>query len=281
MNLDQAAEFVAHHRNLLSTEGGQSAYREAAVGVFGDRKAVPVMEALVYGLRGRLFWTSTEMTDLLEHASISIPDEPLREEEVPSASGCCMLSRGIRAPAVDCADGAPPEANEIMGWCWSSVVTTGHPTAVLTLPFFIQDGVLFPIAMHTLTTSFEPDDLVQAWKAEANTSRALRAFWTISQQRIASRIDERPSRPSRRRMGKAGALIDTVTVVRLRRFAQDHNSTGEIDVEWSHRWIVSGHWRRQWLPKLRSHRSQWIAPYVKGPDDKPLVLKDRRYALVR
>jgi hypothetical protein len=45
-------------------------------------------------------------------------------------------------------------------------------------------------------------------------------------------------------------------------------------VDWSHRWVVSGHWRHQYLPSCGTHRQQWIASHVKGPDDKPLVVRD-------
>lgn len=42
-----------------------------------------------------------------------------------------------------------------------------------------------------------------------------------------------------------------------------------------HRFIVSGHWRGQaYGPNHSERRRQWIAPFVKGPRDKPLVLKD-------
>jgi hypothetical protein len=70
-------------------------------------------------------------------------------------------------------------------------------------------------------------------------------------------------------------------VVTLRAFAEQHGEPGEGSVDWTHRWIVSGFWRNQYLSKVKGHRVQWIDPYVKGPADKPLVLKDRRYALVR
>lgn len=45
-------------------------------------------------------------------------------------------------------------------------------------------------------------------------------------------------------------------------------------VEWSHRWMVRGHWRQQPCGPQRSQRRlQWIDPYVKGPDDKPLDVR--------
>jgi hypothetical protein len=39
--------------------------------------------------------------------------------------------------------------------------------------------------------------------------------------------------------------------------------------------MVRGHWRNQWYPSLNAHRQRWISPYVKGPEDEELVLKDR------
>lgn len=49
---------------------------------------------------------------------------------------------------------------------------------------------------------------------------------------------------------------------------------------WKHQWIVSGHWRLQWMPSLSAHEPRWVEPYLKGPPDKPL-LKRRVYAVVR
>ena len=42
-----------------------------------------------------------------------------------------------------------------------------------------------------------------------------------------------------------------------------------------HRFIVSGHWRDQpYGPGRSQRRRQWIAPYIKGPKDKPLRLDE-------
>jgi hypothetical protein len=35
--------------------------------------------------------------------------------------------------------------------------------------------------------------------------------------------------------------------------------------------VVRGHWRNQWYPSLNARRPLWIAPYLKGPDDAPLL----------
>jgi hypothetical protein len=68
--------------------------------------------------------------------------------------------------------------------------------------------------------------------------------------------------------------------VTLRRIEQRHD-TGNKLVDWSHRWIVQGHWRNQWYARAGEHRPKWIDPYPKGPEDKPLVLKDKIYRWIR
>jgi hypothetical protein len=67
-----------------------------------------------------------------------------------------------------------------------------------------------------------------------------------------------------------------VAVVTLRRKTATGGSNDEAqEVEWSHRWVVRGHWRRQWHPRLQSHRPIWINEHVKGPDDKPLLVREK------
>ena len=64
----------------------------------------------------------------------------------------------------------------------------------------------------------------------------------------------------------------TVSVVGLRRDAahavQAYNSES---VAWRHKWWVSGHFRAQWMPSTQSHRPTWIAPYLKGDPDLPML----------
>jgi hypothetical protein len=101
----------------------------------------------------------------------------------------------------------------------------------------------------------------------------------LMQQRIAVHHRERPDRPSRRegqRLGFDARGEREILVVRLRREqGERHDPSGEA-ANYSHRFIVGGHWRNQWYPSSQIHRQIWISPYVKGPDDKPLVVKPRR-----
>lgn len=52
--------------------------------------------------------------------------------------------------------------------------------------------------------------------------------------------------------------------------------------EWQHRWVVGGHFRNQACgPKHADHRLIYIHPYLKGPDDKPLLERPIVYAVDR
>lgn len=109
-------------------------------------------------------------------------------------------------------------------------------------------------------------------------------LWTMILQKIGGDEVAVPDRAARRRLEKSRSPLKghRVRVVTLRRIIprQPVEHDGE-PVAWTHRWIVSGHWRNVWHPSLGQHRLQWIAPFVKGPDDKPLVIKKTVNRLVR
>lgn len=54
-----------------------------------------------------------------------------------------------------------------------------------------------------------------------------------------------------------------------------------VEVDWSHRWEVRGHWRK--ISRIGKNRAgqygiqglTWVVPHVKGPEDKPVVKKQR------
>jgi hypothetical protein len=75
------------------------------------------------------------------------------------------------------------------------------------------------------------------------------------------------------------ATEEHIRVVMLRRVqarpAQERSEQhGEPrEVEWQHQWWVSAHYRAQWYPSDQAHRVIWIAPFLKGPRDKPILEK--------
>lgn len=118
-----------------------------------------------------------------------------------------------------------------------------------------------------------------ASKSVVEDRRLVAAFWSL----MASPGFETAGAPlecqARRRNERSGLTVppDGVRVVRLHLHARPQHpdgADGTQQVEWSHRWLVSGHWRRQWYPASRQHQAKYILPYVKGPADRPLVVRD-------
>jgi len=102
----------------------------------------------------------------------------------------------------------------------------------------------------------------------------------LMQQRIAVQHHERPPRAQRRNAGRIGWRPDQdVLVVRLRREydRSHHEETGE-SANYSHRFIVGGHWRNQRYGSAGNHtyRQIYISDFIKGPEHLPLVIKPKR-----
>lgn len=106
------------------------------------------------------------------------------------------------------------------------------------------------------------------------------SLWYFLKQALVNTTPGRMSRAVQRQARRQGE-VPNVTIATLRRVRHERQAPHMLDVDWSHRWIVRGHWRQQWYPTLEQHRPVWIAPHVKGPDDKPLVVKQKIARLVR
>lgn len=122
-----------------------------------------------------------------------------------------------------------------------------------------------------------------------NGKRLIHAFFLLLGQTVTSTRTDNPDRARRRRAQRAG-LPARVTVVHLRNL-EARRAPGESLVQWSHRWAVRGFWRWQVCGPDHSQAQEiapgkwrariWIAPYVKGPADKPLIISEKVYAVHR
>jgi hypothetical protein len=110
----------------------------------------------------------------------------------------------------------------------------------------------------------------------------LLVIWRLMQQTLTSVQRERTDRGTWRHAKRVKFRDHEVTVIALRRRAPS-SEHGETTVEWSHQWIVRGHWRKQpcKVEGEWTHRVIWISPFLKGPEDAPLLIRDRVNALIR
>jgi hypothetical protein len=117
--------------------------------------------------------------------------------------------------------------------------------------------------------------------------QVLSALWTLlHQEGIAQQTSHRPERQAVRRTQRAGVdpKLATVQVVTLRRLHRTDSAPSDDHAtrEWTHRWLVAGHWRWQPCgPGRRERRLTYVRPHVKGPEDKPLRVPERVNAWTR
>lgn len=133
------------------------------------------------------------------------------------------------------------------------------------------------------------DEPEQATASMVEDRKVLAALFTLlHQEGITRQTVHRPERQAMRRTQRAGVepKLAEVRVVTLRKLHRTDSVPSEDDEharrEWSHRWLVAGHWRWQPVGKGRTERRlTYVRPHVKGPDDKPLRVPTRVNAWVR
>ena len=122
---------------------------------------------------------------------------------------------------------------------------------------------------------------------EADSARRVLARLAFLNSPYVSAEAGRIPRAWRREAGRMVEPVSpsdpAISVVQLRRDARESvQRQREAESEgatWKHQWWVSGHYRAQWYPSDEAHRVIWIAPYLKGPADLPIVQKV--YTVVR
>lgn len=123
-----------------------------------------------------------------------------------------------------------------------------------------QAGIDFDVAMAQQIASF----------------RTIQSIFRLMQQTITVHAEHRPDRSTRRRALRVDYPEKQVTVIYLRRpkaDPKDNNGEGR-DVDWKGQWLVAGYWR--WQPTKAGLRQIWVSPHIKGPKDKPLIIREKR-----
>jgi hypothetical protein len=140
------------------------------------------------------------------------------------------------------------------------------------------------LVSFTMTTGKTwPDDYL----GDAQTGIVLKRCAFLNSPFVGTNV-ARLAHHHRRQMARAGIapghVEEKIHVVKLRRAAggptKPPTGPGAMDpVEWKHQWWVNGHYRAQWYPTEEAHKVIWIAPFLKGPPDAPLL--EKVYAVVR
>lgn len=151
----------------------------------------------------------------------------------------------------------------------------------------LQVQHLMPLKFGTsILLGTDPDWNDDQIRAAVGPVRAMLALWMLMQQRVTETVvpvltPRSAARWTRKRVKPA---VNVINLRRRRIVSHSADETGSAGRrEWSGRWMVRGHWRQQpYGPKRQDRHWVYIHPFLKGPDDKPLIDKRPRvYKLSR
>jgi hypothetical protein len=212
-----------------------------------------------------LWWMAPEMYQLARHAAEELPGViHLNEVLPPEECGLMVLA---------------DDQEGLGALLWRRMEFLPGPgglrpgTGLRTLPIVAPPGGFDPWQMSdwTLDESLNSRE-VGVGRRKDLTGRLMVASFLLLRDRIVEAEQVSVPRGVRRRADAAG-LTSEVRLLTWRRKAGDAGGQ-QSDVDWSHRWWVSGHWRRQPCgPGRRERRLTYIAPHIKGPEDKPLDVR--------
>lgn len=272
-----------------------------AVGERTDPAAADLGDALVtsqhlaiLAREADTYFVTSHMLDVLEMATLDVPPYPLSRVDLLSEDGFVIFERPVVPPAMVTDDG---EVMPIVGIAWhadsealdESGASLYQGASVVLLLGDWND----PHWRHDVM----PDGAFKVWQwgtthndwwAGEDSERGhwdvamIAAFWRLIQMPFVERPSESLERGTRRRLARAGLPLTETVVITIRKAKRRDDVEADGDhIDWSHRWLVRGHWRDQWYPSEQRHAPVFIAPYIKGPEDKPFVPKHRIFDVRR
>jgi hypothetical protein len=250
---------------------------------------------------GELYWVSGPMTALARHAATRLPARTLHAHDLPTPTGFMVFEaplatyvnnegREVQIVAVSWGPWNGPggrwgSSRWDQGGIWLSFFS--HPAPLLPADGFtgrIADRAALAPLMSTVPPVLPdneagwpfgdldgdqeiPEGTTAAW------ALATRAAWRLMRQPLAAETTQRADRAARRRLARTGQAAPDVRVIHIRRAerGQSPSSRAWSTREYGVQWWVGGHWRTYWCGPGRSRpEDRWIAPYLAGPEGKPV-----------
>lgn len=233
---------------------------------------------------GDTYYVAPEIVHIVHEMATTLPDWKYRPEQMLSQAGFVWLSDPVHVPG---SKTGMPELQAI-GWFTSFNVDGQRMTYALPVPhgdedalsvcFYMNCDTRFPAPLTVVHVRpggslLNNPDVGTPYSDPPRMDAKLRLFgslMTFLEQPFVTTTKERAERATRRRLGEHMPEPEPlVSVIRLRRPRAVTQPCNESEpIEWSHRWVVSGHWHR--YHSNEGIKTLWLLPYVKGPEDKPL-----------
>lgn len=278
MSYSQALEEQVRLLRFMEQEG--PSYMAATAHARGaSQKAADLVQTMIEStLRvAEPFYWSPEMCDVLASVSEDMPTWTLRHTDLLVTSGFMHFAKPLALPPLR--DGSTAAPLSAIGWTIGQPNEDGQSQIIVSLFTYIASRsypfVAVPFWDGENMVSFLDEVGKQTRPSDQDTLEAsvryIGAALALCRQQIISTPSQRAERSTRKRAADLFAHEPLIRVVQLRRAStgQSADATGR-SVEWSCRWVVSGHWRQQYYPSSDDHKPIWVLPYVKGPESAPL-----------
>lgn len=237
--------------------------------------------ALRFGLRdAELWWIDDACCDLLTEVAPTMPPVSLTPEFIPAGQGFVCFARPI--VGADSRTGAEVTIDYLQ---WQPLLLRGRP-GISIVPWgdpFERSSRVPPSPLGRsdwllgTATDMRFDDVSDVvHRSVVEDRRFLAALWQLTAQTITRSTETRIDKAARRRLERTGHEPSPVRLVNLARKASTRRSAAEpAGREYSCQWPVVGHWRQQPYGPGRSLRKAiYIQPQIRGPEDKPLRVRD-------
>ncbi len=243
---------------------------------------------------GAPFYVAPPICGLIEHAAGSYPTTPLTKEMIPEPLGFLYFANGMPV-TFSSPSKVYPYRNELKTEALRQIYLDALSWAVTEEGLILAYWSKLPARRCMALAWMTAMEWGRSWDKFDSTLRdavgyneflryLLTTFAFMEQKVLEVKRAEVTNKSARKRMEKEQrGAVPAVRLIQLRRKQKDSAGVEHEtkDVEWTCRWLVNGHWRKQWYPTKGEHHPRWIAPYVKGPEDKPLRTGGKVYVVNR
>ena len=270
-------QLLQHHIAVLDMIEKRSNH----FGRFLSLSKIPV-EDISESLTGSGYVITKDIIDTLMSGLDTLPDNISIDQTglppAPTKTGFAYLEKPIILRA-------PTEDVKIHSFSWVC-----HSDDILVLVYEDRFSKLYGFGRmlvrydQTLNEIVnDPYDPQDTWgdvddRTAEDIKQYIKFIWSLfpfMQQKMIYQDKETVPRSFRKMYHRGQRQAPFVTTITLRRKEYCSKSTSDNSIDYTCRWIVQGHWRHQWYKQSKNHKLIWIDSFVKGPNDKPLLIKNK------
>ena len=294
--MSSPTKWNATHMPVICEEIAEN-HRRLSQGWFGvpvSSKLIEMDARLVREVSAApMYWVSRDLTALIQHIARSDALPASLRDLLPTPSGLIFWGESPISSPVNSLD-EPDVQRPIDGVLWAprgdgvaftflarvpkeqAAKAAGQAISIGRADIARAFRQLTPSPLHECLLNGDgppPAWLDDSSRWEDRVINLLAATLVVAaSDRIAEVTESTETKTQLKRRRSSRRVRATVRVVNMKRAPATGRAHGESEREYQNRWLVSGHIRSQpFGPGRTQRRLQWVAPYIKGPADKPFA----------